>query len=50
MGQKSRPEEAHRMPLACNNCGTDYWTDQTQGNDCPECGFQDFEVREAVEA
>ena len=44
MGQIEKPNNAHRAALTCNNCGTDYWTDQTQANDCPECGFQDFEI------
>lgn len=44
MAQLTKPEAEHRAALTCNNCGTEYWTDNTQGNQCPDCGFQDFEI------
>lgn len=44
MGQIDEPDSEHRAALACNNCGTDYWTDETQNNCCPECGHHDFEI------
>lgn len=44
MGQFSKPDSEHRAALTCNNCGAEYWTDEGQLNDCPECGRQDFEI------
>ena len=45
MGQLTKPDAEHRAALTCRSCGTDYWTDSSQSNDCPECGIQDFEIR-----
>jgi predicted nucleic acid-binding Zn-ribbon protein len=44
MGQHTKPESPDRLALTCRACGTDYWTDSTQSNDCPDCGLQDFDI------
>lgn len=36
----------HILTLRCKECGTDYETDETMLNDCPECNFQSFEIRD----
>lgn len=45
MGQRNEPDSEHRAALTCRQCGTDYWTDDTQTNECPECRFQDYEIQ-----
>lgn len=44
MGQLEKPDSEHALLLQCNRCGTRYWTDETQANDCPNCQFQDWVV------
>jgi len=44
MGQKTKPDGNHPAALTCNNCGLEYWTDETQDNMCPECSHRDFEI------
>ena len=44
MTQREEPDAEHRAALTCNDCGTDYWTDSTQTNECPECQSLDFEI------
>lgn len=44
MGQLTKPDTQHRAALTCRNCETDYWTDETQLNNCPNCGHRDFEI------
>lgn len=44
MGQLTKPESEHRVALTCKSCDSEYWTDETQTNDCPECGSQRFEI------
>lgn len=34
----------HPLDVRCNQCGNDYRVDETVANDCPECGFIDFDV------
>ena len=29
----------HPVELLCEDCEATFWTDETMGNDCPECGF-----------
>ena len=31
------------VTLECRECGTRYETDETMGNDCPDCGFVSFD-------
>jgi Zn finger protein HypA/HybF involved in hydrogenase expression len=34
--------------LACQHCGLEYETDETMGNDCPDCGAVDYEIVSTV--
>lgn len=36
----------HPALLECQYCGTEYETDETTLNDCPECGRRDFEIED----
>lgn len=33
--------------LRCRECGTEFETDASTGNDCPDCGTVDWEIASA---
>lgn len=41
---RGEADGSHVARLRCRRCETRYETDETMGNDCPDCGFQDFEM------
>lgn len=52
MGVSTQAECDGEAPfkLRCTACDTEYWTDETMANDCPDCGSGwDWEPLHAAE-